>query len=64
MGAKDAYDQSLEKLKMTNPSANNIFDVYLAEKSLDITRVSYFSPNYLNHLTYHSLSTARASCLQ
>lgn len=40
IGAEDAYNNSIETLKGLNPTPNNFFEAFLAEKSLDIQKVS------------------------
>lgn len=50
MGAKDAYDQSVNKLKNVDPDPNNMFDIFLAEKSLNINKV-WFKKLNINRLT-------------
>lgn len=47
MGAEDAYKESFDHLKSLNPTPNTLFDAFLAEKSLDITRVLIFPPKIL-----------------
>lgn len=39
IGAEEAYSNSITKLKQINPSPNNLFEVFLAEKSLDIQKI-------------------------
>lgn len=39
MGAKEAYDDSVEKLKNIDPSPNDMFEVLLAEKSLNMNKL-------------------------
>ena len=39
IGAEDAYNNSSKTLKGMNPSPNNFFEAFLAEKSLDIQKV-------------------------
>ena len=40
LGAKETYDHTINKIKKQDPSANQLFDLFLSEKSLNIERVS------------------------
>lgn len=41
MGAQEAYEENLQKVKDLNLSPNNIFDTYLTEKALDVDKVKH-----------------------
>ena len=40
LGAKEAYDETISAIKNTVPTANNMFDNFISEKSLNIHNVS------------------------
>jgi len=40
LGAKEAYDEAINKLKNKEPEPNGLFEDFISERALDIYQVS------------------------